>query len=130
MAGPEEPGEGAASEGSGPIALPFARRDVERLRLVLLAQRRLREVDGPSSARRLMAGKGYFEEAVRWLEIHGGPEGRELAARWRGPETGSTQESPAGPPEAAPVGASPAAAPPRRRRRRRRRRPSPPASPA
>ncbi len=34
-----------------PLLLPFARRDLERLRLVLLAQRRLREAHGPGSAR-------------------------------------------------------------------------------
>jgi len=71
-----------------PMTLPFARRDLERLRLVLLAQRRLRESQGPASARRMVAAKSYFEEAVRWLEIHGGEEGRELAAHWRGPGPG------------------------------------------
>ena len=48
---------------------------------VLLAQRRLREAHGPGAARRTIAAKSYFEDAVRWLEIHGGPDGRELAAR-------------------------------------------------
>jgi 4a-hydroxytetrahydrobiopterin dehydratase len=75
----------------GPLALPFARRDLERLRLVLLAQRRLREAHGPAGARRAVAGKGYFEEAVRWLEIHGGEEGRELAAQWRGMDAGPVE---------------------------------------
>jgi hypothetical protein len=126
---PEPRGEGAALLNAGPVALPFARRDIERLRLVLLAQRRLREVNGPASVRRLKAAKSYFEEAVRWLEIHGGPEGRELAARWWGPEP--VEGGPAGSPEAAPEDASPASPPPaRRRRRRRRRRSSPPANPA
>jgi poly(A) polymerase len=127
LGGEEEEPRAATPE--GPLALPFARRDHERLRLVLLAQRRLREAHAPASARRLLAGKAYFEEAVRWLEIHGGEEGRELAAQWRGTEAG-----PAEPAEPGPPGAE---APPRaregtrRRRRRRRRRPrSTPAPPA
>jgi poly(A) polymerase len=114
---------------AAPLALPFARRDLERLRLVLLVQRRLRERHGPSAARHATAAKSYFEDAVRWLEIHGGEEGRELAASWRGLEPGPVEEGqadtggPAGAP-APPAGGS------RRRRRRRRRRPSEPAGPA
>ena len=113
-----------------PLALPFARRDIERLRLVLLAQRRLRERQGPSSARRAMAARSYFEDALRWLEIHGGEEGRELAVEWRGLEPGPDEEPAveAERPEAGAEGASgqPAAGNRRRRRRRRRRRPSEP----
>jgi poly(A) polymerase len=123
----EEEAQGAAPE--GPLALPFARRDLERLRLILPAQRRLREVHGPAGARRAVAGKGYFEEAVRWLEIHGGEEGRELAAQWRGVDAGPVEHAEPPPPEgaAAPRGNEPR----RRRRRRRRRRPSSkPAPPA
>jgi poly(A) polymerase len=123
----EEEAQGAAPE--GPLALPFARRDLERLRLILPAQRRLREVHGPAGARRAVAGKGYFEEAVRWLEIHGGEEGRELAAQWRGVDAGPVEHAEPPPPEgaAAPRGSEPR----RRRRRRRRRRPSSkPAPPA
>jgi poly(A) polymerase len=110
-----------------PLALPFARRDLERLRLVLLAQRRLREAHVPASARCALAAKAYFEDAVRWLEIHGGDEGRELAVHWRGeapaaPVAGSeVAERPgeaAEQKEPAPPGSTP-----RRRRRRRRRRP-------
>jgi poly(A) polymerase len=121
LGGPEA--EGATAETpAGPLSLPFARRDLERLRLVLLAQRRLREVHGPASARRAVAGKGYFEEAVRWLEIHGGDEGRELAAQWRGLEPGPVEvEAPAAPEAAASAGERER---PRRRRRRRRRRPA------
>ena len=123
--GPAEPGM------LPPIALPFARRDLERLRLVLLAQRRLRESQGPASARRMVAAKSYFEEAVRWLEIHGGEEGRELAAHWRGPGPAEPEGEPSSDdvaPEAAPSGEGEA---PRRRRRRRRRRPrSEPSTPA
>jgi hypothetical protein len=71
-----------------------------------------------------MAGKGYFEEAVRWLEIHGGDEGREVAAQWRGLEPGPVEaETPAAPEAAASPGERER---PRRRRRRRRRPPSKP----
>jgi hypothetical protein len=108
------------------LSLPFARRDLERLRLVLLAQRRLRESHVPASARRAMATKGYFDEAVRWLEIHGGAEGLDLAAQWRGTEPGSvapTGDAEPGPPPGAAVAPRDAEVTRRRRRRRRRRRP-------
>jgi poly(A) polymerase len=125
--GGEEEARDSAPE--GPLALPFARRDLERLRLVLLSQRRLRETHAPASARRSLAVKAYFDEAVRWLEIHGGDEGRELGAQWRGLEPGPVEPAEAEPREPA--------APPRgregsrrRRRRRRRRSRTTPASPA
>jgi len=102
------------------IALPFARRDLERLRLTILAQRRLREAESPS-ARQALAGKTYFDEALRWLEIHGGADGPDLAARWR--RVGRKADSPTSgkPPRAAAEGEKKAT--PRKRRRRRRRRP-------
>ena len=106
-----------------PLALPFAKRDVERLRLVLLAQRRLRESHAPASSRRALAVRSYYEDAVRWLEIHGGPEGRELAAEWRALGPGNTTEHADPRPEDTPaVEVAPADDKPRRRRRRRRRR--------
>jgi len=104
-----------------PLALPFARRDLDRLRLILSAQRRLRDVAASAGARHALASKGYFEEAVRWLEIHGGLDGQELAAYWRSLETGDV------PPPVAAASAEPEEPEeqrrPRRRRRRRRRRP-------
>ena len=136
--GAEEEPEAVGEPGATPLPLllPFARRDLERLRLVLLAQRRLRESHGPAPARRLIVAKSYFDDAVRWLEIHGGPDGRELGAEWRG----FAAEPPLPPAEgeAAPDGAAAATGAPvagngagRRRRRRRRRRPrSEPATPA
>jgi poly(A) polymerase len=123
LGGEEEEARDAAPE--GPLALPFARRDLERLRLVLLAQRRLREAHGPAAARRSLAAKAYFEEAVRWLEIHGGEEGRELAAQWRGMDTGPAE--PEAPEAEAPAKEHEG---PRRRRRRRRRRPRSTPAPA
>jgi poly(A) polymerase len=127
LGGQEEEETREAAPGA-PLSLPFARRDLERLRLVLLAQRRLREAHGPASARRAVAAKGYFDEAVRWLEIHGGGEGRELAARWREAEAGPAE--PARAPAPGPAAAGEAAGPRRRRRRRRRRPVSRPAPPA
>ena len=119
LGGEEE--ETRAGEPGVPLALPFAKRDLERLRLVLLAQRRLRESHAPASARRALAVRSYYEEAVRWLEIHGGPEGRELAAEWRGLGPGAA-EAEAAPEEPPAVAAGLGEDKPRRRRRRRRRR--------
>jgi poly(A) polymerase len=110
-----------------PLTLPFARRDLERLRLVLVAQRRLRDVHGALPARRALAAKAYFEDAVRWLEIHGGDDGREQAASWRAVEPAGEGEAP---PDPSPTGGT-ARGEGRRRRRRRRRRPrTEPATPA
>jgi len=126
---------GAEEEGAfdaRPIPLPFARRDLERLRLVLSAQRRLREAHAPAAARRALAARGYFDEAVRWLEIHGGEGGRELAAQWRGAGAGPGGDEPEAPADAGAVGAAPPLEPGdvRKRRRRRRRRRRPPSEPA
>jgi poly(A) polymerase len=130
----EEPEPPGAPEAQPPLLLPFARRDLERLRLLLLAQRRLREADGPLAARQSIASKSYFEDAVRWLEIHGGPDGRELGARWRelaalpvpAGETTAHAAPPTGPEAAAGDDGQR-----RKRRRRRRRRPrSEPTAPA
>jgi len=134
LAAEEEPEPPSAPEAQPPLLLPFARRDLERLRLLLLAQRRLREADGPLAARQSIASKSYFEDAVRWLEIHGGPDGRELGAHWRGLAAApvSAGERPAH--TAPPTGPEAAAGDDghrRRRRRRRRRRPrSEPTAPA
>jgi poly(A) polymerase len=133
LGGAEEEEAPTAVALPGPLVLPFARRDLDRLRLVLLAQRRLREAEGGSSARQALAGRHYFDEALRWLEIHGGEDGRELAVHWRTIEPPAPSASPvghssAGHPHAPGLRASGEARPegqpgPRRRRRRRRRRP-------
>jgi poly(A) polymerase len=65
------------------LALPFARRDLNQVRLMLLAQPRLRAVHAEPAVVELLGGRPYLEDAVRWLEIHGGDEGRELALHWR-----------------------------------------------
>jgi poly(A) polymerase len=110
-----------------PIVLPFARRDVDRLRLLFLAQRRLREVHRSPGGQHALAGRGYFDDAVLWLDIHGGVEGRELANHWR-----EIARAPGPPPEEEPArgreGRSAGEGSPRGRRRRRRRRRRPSAS--
>jgi poly(A) polymerase len=114
-------GDEAVSGEPVPLTLPFARRDLDRVRLILAAQRRLREVGASPGVKHTLASKGYFEDALRWLEIHGGVEGQELAAHWRSLDLGDV---------APPSGEGPRPAeepiedetPPRRRRRRRRRR--------
>ncbi len=113
--------EAGSSGPPPPVSLPFARRDADRLRLILAAQSRLREVHTTPRVKHLLMGRGYFEEALRWMEIHGGVSGRELAAHWRtlGAEDVSVPGSEAGELAAAPEAS-------RRRRRRRRRRPGPP----
>jgi poly(A) polymerase len=118
LGGEEEPEPPPPAE-PPPVILPFARRDLERLRLMMLAQRKLRDVNASPSARQNLAGKTYFEEALRWVEIHGGPEGEDLVKHWHGVEG-----KPAEPRSAAKASAEgekkPAAAKKRRRRRRRR----------
>jgi len=132
--GAEEEAEPPSGQDASPLLLPFARRDLERLRLLLLAQRRLREADGPLAARQSIVSKSYFEDAVRWLEIHGGPDGRELGARWRElaatPVPAGEARAHAAPPTG-PEAAAGGNGQRRKRRRRRRRRPrSEPAAPA
>jgi len=109
----------AASAGAvaGPRlgSLPLARRDVERLRQIVLFQRRLRDLSANPRTQRGLAHRPMFADALTWMEIHGGAP--ELVEHWRAlaPTPGST---PTTDPEIAPGDAPP----PRRRRRRRRRR--------
>jgi poly(A) polymerase len=131
LGGEDEPEPPAEPVDRPPLLLPFARRDLERLRLVLLAQRRLRESHAPVPARRQIAAKSYFDDAVRWLEIHGGPDGRELAAEWRGFVASPQEPGAEGqPPVEHRVESGPEAGNGGRRRRRRRRRRRPRNEPA
>lgn len=84
----EEAEPGTEPARPSPIVLPFARRDIDRLRLILAAQPRLRDLTRPPGATRAFASKPYFNDAVRWLEIHGGTKGMELAAHWRSLDVG------------------------------------------
>ncbi len=120
--------ESASAGPVAPLSLPFARRDLDRLRLILIAQRRLREIQRSVHGRRLLASRHYFAEALLWTEIHGGEEGRALGVRWRNAEVES--DASAQPPEAAVQPQVDAGQErPRRRRRRRRRRTRPPRPP-
>jgi tRNA nucleotidyltransferase/poly(A) polymerase len=109
----EEPAEAGPM---APLSLPFARRDLDRLRLILIAQRRLHEPQRSVHGRRIQAGRHYFPEALLWMEIHGGDEGRALVAQWRHLDAEDQGSRPADETQ-------PALPPPRGRRRRRRRRP-------
>jgi tRNA nucleotidyltransferase/poly(A) polymerase len=103
--------------------LPLARRDIERLRLIVSLQRRLRDLSASPKAQRALAHRGIFREALMWLEIHGGAP--ELVEHWKGilAEGGATEETVEGPGDSIqdPRGLRPQ----RRRRRRRRRRGAP-----
>jgi poly(A) polymerase len=90
--------------------LPLARRDVDRLGLVLAMQRRLLDQSLSPRAKRALMHRSHFNEAMTWLELHGGVP--EVVEHWRGfAEAAGTYEG-----EADAAGARP-----RRRRRRRRR---------
>jgi poly(A) polymerase len=105
------------------LALPFARRDLDRLRLILAAQPRLREIHRSGRVRQMLAGRGYLDQALRWLEIHGGADGGELATHWRSlePALAAAPASDAAGRESAAGGPPPGRRPRRRRRRNRRR---------
>ena len=95
--------------------LPLARRDVERLRQIVLFQRRLRDLSANPRTQRGLAHRPMFADALTWMEIHGNAP--ELVEHWKAlaPAPGSTlPPDPTVPPDDGPH--------PRRRRRRRRRR--------
>jgi poly(A) polymerase len=94
--------------------LPLARRDIERLRQILGLQRRLREVSASPRAKRALAHRHIFREALTWLDIHGGSP--ELVEHWNALIAESPQEPAAG------AGEDLGEHPPFRHRRRRRRR--------
>ena len=107
-----EPGENGKEPAPSLGMLPLARRDVERLRQILGLQRRLTDMNLSPRARRALTHRGPFQEALTWLDIHGGAP--EVLEHWKGfLEAAGTFAAEAG---------EPGAAPPRRRRRRRRRR--------
>jgi poly(A) polymerase len=97
--------------------LPVARKDLERLRHVLLLQRRLRDGSLPPRTARGVMTRSAFPDALAWLDVHGGAP--ELVARWR------TLSNVPVTPESPGLGLKPIA-PRHQRRRRRRRFPTPP----
>jgi poly(A) polymerase len=97
--------------------LPIARRDTERLRQILSVQRRLLDLESSPRAKRTLMHRGPFQEAMVWLEVHGGtPEALE---HWRGfiEASGPLTAHEAAESESADEGGRPNG---RRRRRRRR----------
>ena len=100
--------------------LPIPRRDVERLHQILALQPRLLDLRAPFRAQRALLHRHVLNEALTWLEIHGGRP--DVVEHWRALQT--QPEPGAGTSDAAP---SVGPADIRRRRRRRRRRRPPPA---
>ena len=73
-----------ADTANGGIALgrlPVARRDVERLRQLLVLQPRLVDSALTPRAQRALLHRGAFDDAMTWLEIHGGDA--DAHSRWR-----------------------------------------------
>jgi poly(A) polymerase len=103
--------------------LPLARRDVERLRLILGLQRRLHDLSASPRAQRALVHRHVFRDALVWLEIHG--EAPDAVAHWKALVTEAASDEPAAVAAAAEEGLD--RKPVRRRRRRRRRgiRPAP-----
>lgn len=97
-------------------AMPLARRDVERLRQILLLQRRLRETGANARAQQMLVHRGAFREALAWFEIQGGAPS--VVDHWKTAAAG-TAEPPIGHAE---LQLDEEQRPYRRRRRRRRRR--------
>lgn len=95
-------------------SLPLARKDVERLRLILGMQRRLRDLGASVRAQRALTHRSIFRDALTWMEIHGGAP--ELVEHWISVLAERGADEPV-----MPVAAG-EDAPHRRRRRRRRRR--------
>ena len=60
--------------------LPIARRDVERLRQILIMQHKLLDTNISTRASQALIHRKQFHEAVTWLEISG--EHPELVERW------------------------------------------------
>jgi poly(A) polymerase len=97
--------------------LPLARRDVERLRLIMTMQRRLSDLTVSPRAQIALAHRGIFREALTWMEIHG--DSPNVVEHWMGIlDEGGIPESAedSGEEHQPPAGALPT----KRRRRRRR----------
>jgi len=128
---PQTPAAAESDEDGGPPAsrrpryppgprlgdLPLARRDVERLRLIMSMQRRLSDLTVSPRAQLALAHRGIFREALTWMEIHG--DSPNVVEHWMGildeggiPESAEDSEEEQPPPAGLPL---------RKRRRRRRR---------
>jgi poly(A) polymerase len=105
--------------------LPMPRRDIERLHQILTLQPRLMDLRAPFRAQRALLHRHVLNDALTWLEIHGGRP--DVVQHWRSLQA---QPGPGTPDDSQGEGArEPGNAFPlprrRRRRRRRRRYPSP-----
>ena len=98
--------------------LPIARRDVERLNQILALQPRLLDIQAPQRTQRGLLHRAVIEEALTWLEIHGGRP--DVVAHWRDLQTQRDPSQVAHPQPAAHDVPVPFRRRPRRRRRRRR----------
>ncbi len=98
-------------------SLPLARRDIERLRLIVAMQRRLRDVTVSPRAQRALAHRHIFRETLTWMEIHG--DAPQIVEHWMSIlDEGAGEEPAADGSQLAPADDGQ----PRKRRRRRRRR--------
>lgn len=61
-------------------AMQVARKDIDRLRHLLLMQRRLLDLDAPARAQHALMHRSAFREALTWLEIHG--QAPDVVAHW------------------------------------------------
>ncbi len=61
--------------------LPAARRDVDRLRHILMLRRRLADPRALTRGTRGILARAALPDTLRWLEIHG--RNREIVERWR-----------------------------------------------
>jgi poly(A) polymerase len=102
--------------------LPMPRRDVERLHQILTLQSRLMDLRAPFKAQRALLHRHVINEALTWLEIHGGRP--DVVQHWRAMQAERLPGTPV-----ADGNTFAAVAPHQRRRRRRRRRRSPSAAP-
>lgn len=107
----------AAEEAEGPKKgpvpmlgmMPLARRDVDRLGLLLALQKRLTELEAPPRGQRALMHRPVFADALLWLELHG--QAPEAVEHWKRLQSEA-------PPPATDEGDADFR--PRRRRRRRR----------
>jgi poly(A) polymerase len=105
--------------------LPLARGDIERLRLIMGLQRRLRDLSAGPRAQQQLAQRSIFCEALTWMDIHGGTP--EVVEHWNAilaevaPPDDANADGETGARPADADGQHPPPGTSKRRRRRRRR---------
>jgi len=100
--------------------LPFPRKDIERLRHLLLMLPKLNDPDLPPRLLRGLPGRPAFPDAVTWLEIFG--TNPDVVERWKHAKHHRVAAKPGEDDTAPHPGTEDALGAPRRRRRRRGRR--------